>query len=246
MKRALLSDEKLQQAKRALRTATNEEEKKNLLRSYNEATEQYYSYLLNMASEMRRKYPTQYTQSRVAQIVSLMNFYEDASYLDTEYSRQVQQDAFYNAKTQSINTLIRLGFPTDTTENMILGHGYYGSDGGYRFDFYTPYEIQYITDATFGTGKRIEAIIEQELDSADITTQDKWNGYNAVKNNKAAKKQYKRDWNKKVVKALAPTVQKYGVDAVADNSRTRDILNKYLFIDNQYKVKEYLKEIFGE
>ena len=63
--------------------------------------------------------------------------------------------------------------------------------------------------------------------------------------NKAALKEYKSEWNKKVVKALAPYIQSRGVNSFINTHSNQTLLRDYIFISNPFKEKEYLLKIFG-
>lgn len=55
-----------------------------------------------------------------------------------------------------------------------------------------------------------------------------------------------KDWNAKVVKALAPYVQQYGVKAIFRNTEISERIDDYFFTDDYYSAKSYLQKVFGE
>ena len=89
-------------------------------------------------------------------------------------------------------------------------------------------------------------MIKESLKKADLKTSDMWKGYYAAKaKGKSALKQSEGDWNAKVVNALYPIVSRYGAKSFLNDSATRDLLEDYLLIDNPYKKKQYMYQIFG-
>lgn len=246
----LINDEGLQKDLAIIRDTTwddkNPEKRQNALQSYNNKIDEYAKFVLDIANNMRQKHPDQYTDARVAQIVSLLTFPTGITYNDTAYSRELQQDSYYDARNRAINTMINMGFPMETSDNSILGHGYYDKYGEYQFKVNTPYEIQMIQSAKFGTTDQFQSMIKEIFSKEEIKTGDMWGGYYKAKaKGKGALKEYKKAWNAKVVTALAPIVSKYGAKSILNDSATRDLLEDYLLIDNPYKKKQYMYQIFG-
>ena len=246
----LINDDGLQKALAIIRDTTwdekNPEKRQNALQVYNNKIDEYAKFVLDIANNMAQKYPEQYTDMRVAQIVSLLTFPTGITYNDTDYSRQLQQDSYYDARNHALNTLVEMGFPLETSDNSILGHGYYDKYGEYQFKINTPYEIQIIQSAKFGTTDQFQAMIRETLKKADVKSSDMWDGYYKAKaKGKSALKEYENAWNTKVVTALYPIISRYGAKSVLNDSATRKLLEDYLLIDNPYKKKQYMYQIFG-
>jgi hypothetical protein len=91
------------------------------------------------------------------------------------------------------------------------------------------------------------AHIKVALENADITRKDMFGDeYKKAKAaGKAAYKKYKSEWNEKVVKVLAPYIESRGAEQVINNHSTQELIDDYIFVDNPYKAKEYLIEVFG-
>jgi hypothetical protein len=246
----LINDDGLQKALAVIRDTTwdekDSEKRQNAMQVYRNKIDEYSKFVLDIANNMAQKYPEQYTDTRVAQIVSLLTFPTGINYNDTDYSRELQQDSYYDSRNHAINTMLEMGFPLETPGNSILGHGYYDKYGEYQFKVNTPYEIQMIQSAKFGTTDQFQSMIKATLKKADIKTSDMWEGYYAAKaKGKAVLKKYESAWNTKVVTALYPIISKYGAKSVLNDSATRDLLENYLLVDNPYKKKQYMYQIFG-
>lgn len=241
----LINDEGFTKALSALRNPTTSDDKKaGAKATYQQKLDEYYSFLLDMAKNMKESYPEQYTNTRVAQIVSLMTLPTGSTYNETEYSKQLNSDSYYDAKDSAVDTFLRMGFPQDTAGNNVLGSGYYDNNGEYQFKVFTPYEIQSLQNQTFGASDQFQALITSALKAADIDRNTMWEGYYKA-TDKASRKEYKQDWNMRVVESLSPIFTKYSPEMILNNSGTRDMLDQYIFVDNPYKTKEYLYEIFG-
>ena len=87
----------------------------------------------------------------------------------------------------------------------------------------------------------IESILEVNKLTRSEMYGDEWN----MLQTKAEKKAYKQAWNKRVITVLAPYITRHGVEAVLSDYETRDLLDNYIFVDNPYKTKDYLYQIFG-
>ena len=117
------------------------------------------------------------------------------------------------------------------------------ADGKYQFKVFTPYQIEALNSTVLGTNERVQAEIRAAI-KANIDKSKMWDGYYAA-NTKADRKAYEEQWNAQVVQALYPTIQKYGIETVLNSGDTVDVLDNYLFIDNPFKAKQYLRSIFG-
>lgn len=250
-RKELINDEEFNKALAVIRDENwdnfNEEKRQNALRVYNNKLDEFSKSVLDIATNMRNKYPDQYTGTRVAQIVSLLTLPTGTTYNQSAYSQQLQQDTHYDARNSAISTLLRMGFPLETSGDSILGRGYYDKYGQYQFKVYTPYQIQYLQSAKYGATDQFQAMIKETLAQAKIKRSNMFGSeYRAAKaSGKAARKKYESEWNTKVVKALAPIFEKYGANSVLYDSATRDYLEDYIFTSNPYKKKEYLYKIFG-
>lgn len=246
----LINDDGLQKALAIMRDENwdtyNAEKRQAAFQTYKTKMDEYAKFVLDIAKNMKEKYPDQYTSTRVAQIVSLLTMPTGVNYSDTDYSQELQKDSYYDSRNAAINTLLRMGFPLETSDASILGYGYYDKYGEYQFKVNTPYEIQYMQSAKYGATDQFQATIKKLLADAGLKTSTMWEGYYKAKDKgKAALKEYQSAWNTEVVKALYPLISRYGANSVLNDSATRDVLEDYIFVSNPYKKKQYLYQIFG-
>ena len=247
----LITDTDLQNALAILRDSEwetrNPSKYEAALQVYKTKMDEYAKFVLNIAQNMKDKYPDQYTSTRVAQIVSLLTMPTGVTFNRTDYFEDLQSDFYYESRDAGIDTFIRLGFPdTDDVTSSILGYGYYDKYGQYQYKIRTPYEIQYVQNLYYGAADQFSASIKKTLEADGLTRSEMWNGYYEAKaKGKSALKAYKSNWNTQVVKSLYPMISKYGYRTVLDSSAVRDLLEDYIFVNNPYQTKQYLYQIFG-
>ena len=130
----------------------------------------------------------------------------------------------------------------------MFGYYYQDAEGNTTVKYNSPLAILNYKYSSWQQGNLDEVTIEGILKDNEITRSamfgDEFDAAQAA--GKKALKAYKSEWNKKVVKALAPYIEKRGVDAFLNSSSNRDLLDNYIFVDNPFKTKEYLQTIFGE
>ena len=244
MREELINNEAFQKAYQvANNTNYSEEKRKEALTEYRSMLDEYCSFVLGFTKELKAQYPAQYTNTRMAQVLSLLTLPTGLTFNDTDYSAQVRQDAYYDSRNVAVETFLKMGFPADTANNNALGTGRYNKYGEYEFKVFTPYEIEYYNSAIYGTDDRIQASIEATLKAADINKNDMWAGYYAA-SDKAERKEWKDAWNLKVARALYPIFAQYSPETVLNSGDTVDLLDNYIFVDNPYKTKQYIKSIF--
>ena len=244
----LINDDGLQKALAIMRDENwdthNAKKRQAAFQTYKTKMDEYAKFVLDIAKNMKEKYPDQYTSTRVAQIVSLLTMPTGVNYNGTDYSQELQKESYYDSRNAAINTLLQMGFPLETSDASILGHGYYDKYGEYQFKVNTPYEIQYLQSAKYGNTDQIQAMIKKQLDDAEITSSKMWDAYYSA-GNKSERKKVSDEWNTMVVKTLYPIISRYGANSVLSDSATRDMLEDYLLISNPYKKKQYMYQIFG-
>ena len=199
--------------------------------------------------KLKEQYPGSYDRFRFASVVSLLNFDTGTTGGDTAEQRANSTDTYYDNLERSYMWMQSLGIQSSDNNSLL---GYVARDkktGKLTVKYNSPTSILAAREAYMNKGDRNSAEIELILKTAGIKTFDK-TGSEEYKKAKAAGKEalkeYKAEWNKKVIKEVAPFIRDMGVDNVLANDATRDTLNDYLFVDNLYKLTEYLTKIFKE
>lgn len=243
----LVNNEKFQKAFQGSTDENYSEEKRaENKRIYNEMLDDYTKFVFSGASNMKALYPEQYTNVRMASVMSLLVLPQGLTLGgDTAYDAELRDNAYYQAKNAAVNTFLRMGFPDDTPQNNTLGTGYYDKYGQFQFKVSTPYQIEQLQSTVYGTGDRIQAEVRAIMDAHDIKNKYSGKGYQDARDgSKADYKAYKNEWNAQMVNLLYPLVQKYGIETIIRTEDDRELLNDYIFVDNPYKAKEYLRDVF--
>lgn len=212
--------------------------------------QEYMQQVLDATNNLINRYGGTFDKYKLTTVISLMNLEEDVtneSPYDKYASYLSDEDKDLN-KAIAIETMVNMGFPS--TNDMSL-FGYYYTDpntGKVTIKYNSPLSI-----LNYNRNRRQQqnidaAQVNSILEENNITRGEMFGDtYQKIKasGNKAALKEYKSEWNKKVVKALAPYIQSRGVNSFINTHSNQTLLKDYIFISNPYKEKEYLLKIFG-
>ena len=180
------------------------------------------------------------TSSQFGSVISLMTINVDSA-SGNALVDSLSDDIKTAAKRQAIQTMVDMGFPSTTSGG---GFGQYvNSATGPYISYTTPLEILNLKYTLYSQSDMHVAQITNVLERGGISRSDMFTEYYAATNS-AERKQAKANWNKKVIEVLAPYVERYGVESIIDNSATVDFLERYIFVDNPYTAKEYIRSIF--
>lgn len=212
--------------------------------------QEYMQQVLDATNNLINRYGGTFDKYKLATTISLMNLEEgvtNESPYDKYASYLSDEDKDLN-KAIAIETMVNMGFPS--TNDMSL-FGYYYTDpdtGKVTIKYNSPLSILNYNRNRWQQQNIDAAQVNSILEENGITRGDMFGDtYQKIKasGNKAALKEYKSEWNKKVVKALAPYIQSRGVNSFINTHSNQTLLRDYIFISNPYKEKEYLLKIFG-
>lgn len=223
-----------------------EQKKQELIKKRREKIQAYQDEVFNVVKNYQKQFGSTYDRGMFASTIALLTFNRDYSdgLLESEHERM--KEGYYYARNSAIQTMQAYGF-TSPNDLSIFGYMATNKYGEAVMKTNQPLAIMNLSSQVWGQTEVDLANIAAMLDRAGIDRKGMFgDGYTQAKNaGKAALKQYKSDWNKKVVKALAPYVDSRGVEPLLNGFETRDMLDNYIFVDNPYKTKEYLTAIFG-
>lgn len=221
--------------------------KQNLTQQAMQEIENFRKEALFAVNTYVNHYGSDYDDKKFASVVALLNFNNPTGVIPTSAKDfQDSQSAYYRGMEDAYQTMIDLGFKS-VNDYSILGIAKRNSQTGEIYTkFNSPVAILNARESVLSSmAENVNAEIAAALKVAGIDRREMFKGYYKAKaQGKAADKQYKKDWNAKIVKAIAPTVYQYGADQVLENSTVQDYLDNYIFISNPYKTSDYLKEIF--
>lgn len=224
-----------------------ESQKKNLTRQALQEVEDFRLKALNLVNTYAAHYGSTYDPSKFGSVLSLLMFDTPTSIPLSAKEFDQASEAYWSSRQQAYQTMVDLGFASTNDMSML---GYAKRDkqtGEVSIKFSSPTAILNAKNATWNSyGDAVGAEIDAAIEVAGINRSDMFDGYNeAKKMGKDAVKEYKKAWNAKVVKAIAPVVNRYGANTALENRLVQRTLEDYIFISNPYKKEAYLKEIFG-
>jgi len=212
--------------------------------------QEYMQQVLDATNNLINRYGGTFDKYKLTTVISLMNLEEDVtneSPYDKYASYLSDEDKDLN-KAIAIETMVNMGF---SSANDMSLFGYYYTDpntGKVTIKYNSPLSILNYNRNRWQQQNIDAAQVNSILEENNITRGEMFgDAYRKIKasGNKAALKEYKSEWNKKVVKALAPYIQSRGVNSFINTHSNQTILKDYIFISNPYKAKEYLLKIFG-
>lgn len=222
--------------------------RKNLIREYNQKTEDYRQRVLNTVQNYNNHYGSTYTSQQFAAVINLLTFDKSTLMPTNAYQSEQLSQLYYSAREQAYQTMIDMGFDS-TTDNSIFGIARRNKyTGEVEIKYTSPTVILNMDNIAMGSGRVYAAELEQALKSAGLTKSARIQGYNDAKaKGSKALKQFKKEWNAEVAQAISETMNKYGSGNVINSGDAVQLLNEYFYISNtSYKVKDYLKDVFGE
>lgn len=244
-KEALMASDEYQAYLKAARTADSEEKLNAVATQRTNIVESFYERVKNAVQSYQTNYGQNITQAQFASVISLMVMFQNTG-AGNVVLEQAQSDAYNAARAQAISTMNRLGFPNTGVQDTIFGRIRYSETTGETYiEYNNPLAVLNVQKSISLAADTHQVNIQNILDKAGLTRSKMFEGYYAA-TTRAEKKKAKADWNKQVVKALAPYIQQYGADAIVSNTNTVDFLDNYIFVNNPYNAKNYIKSIFKE
>lgn len=248
---ALVNDKSYKEDVEALSSNNlSEDARKKIESRVRTRRQEYMQQVLDATNNLINRYGGTFDKYKLMTVISLMNLEGDVvneNPYNTYASYLSDEDKDLN-KSIAIETMINMGFPSTNDSSLF---GYYYTDpntGKVTIKYNSPLAILNFNRTQWQQNNIDSAQVNEILKENGITRKEMFGDtYQKIKakGNKAALKAYKADWNKKVVKALAPYIQSRGVNSFVNSHSNQTILKDYIFISNPFKAKEYLLKIFG-
>lgn len=243
-KQQITESEEWKKLHSAMSQATNETalqkfraQRQNMIDSFNQK-------VVDTAQRLQSIYGGTLDRTRLASITQLLNFSTNADFdQSNQYLQDLASEVYYAGSNQAVRTMQELGV-RGATDYSIFGYFKRNSDGSVGVKYNSPTAILDMRNTIYGA-KDIElANIKSVLENAGITRGKMFSDEYYAAKTKAEKKAYKANWNKQVLRALAPYINSVGVDEIINNTEISDYLDQYIFVDNPYKAKDYIKKLF--
>lgn len=252
-KDALLNDKDYQKDLEALsRKELTGEARQKVESRVRTKQQQYMQRVLDASNNLINKYGGTFDRYKMTTVISLMNLERDAVNVNpyNEYSTYLSEEDTNLNRAIAVETMMRMGF-SSTNDSSLFGYYKQNDDGTYTVKYNSPLAVLNYNRTSWQQGNIDEAEIRSALDEAGISRNQMYSDefYEAKAAGKDALKKYKSEWNKKVVKVLAPYIRERGVEAFFNAASNRDLIgggNGIIFVDNPYNTKKYLIKIFGD
>lgn len=243
IKNGLLASDEYKQYLRLAGNATSEKDINVASVARTNIVEKYYEQVKAMVDGYTQNYGRGLTQAQLASTISLMVLHQDTD-TGNAMLRQANSQAYDASRASALDTMNRMGFANVGADDAIFGRIRTNSMTGEVYvEYNNPIAILDYKKAKSNAPTMHQASITEILENADITTYAKSAGYKNAKT-KAEKKQYKQDWNAKVIKTLAPYIQQYGLETVLNGWGVAEMLDDYLYTDTYYNATQYVTKVF--
>ena len=245
-KQELYASGVLQKINSQISQEKDEQRRKVLVGEYNSAVQEYQRAVITMANNLKDKYAAQYDKSKLAAVISLLNFDDSTGYLGNADDRARATEDYYAGREHAISTMAKLGF-NGKYDYSLFGYLATDKDGNVEKVMTSPLKILNATNIQYSQNDIHLANLEAMLKNANITRKEMFygdDGYYTNINKGMSKKQAKAAWNKKVIPVIYDYVNKNGwADTILNSTDIVDMLDNVIFVDNPYKTKEYLKKV---
>ena len=188
------------------------------------------------------------SKSQANQVWYLYKIYDDNGNADMYNTMSAGEYYSNKAETysnrQATNLAAKSGLDQFIDPNVVQADDLAKKAYAPTSSYYESYGRRAFMNSVYGDSAKNIYRIEKALNNANINRKDMFAGYYSAEN-KTQKKQAKADWNAKVVNVLAPIVEEVGLDTILEDRKTLDYLDEFIFVDNPFKTKDYIKAIFG-
>lgn len=213
------------------------------LRTY---TQDFTNSVVSAANEMKKRYGLNVNQQ--ASVISLLTFADNTTPAFNANARDTASENFYTARSLAIETLNNLGFD-GANDLSIFGYGTYVTnyatgDQEYKYKYNTPMDILDMGNIVWGQADITLANIKQEIEGNSGIKND----YNAFyqersklydqassEKDKTKKKNIyaqidslNEQWSNRVMRAIVPYIDEYGLDGLLNNREVISYLEKYI------------------
>lgn len=250
-KEALLSDESLKNDLAALRGGKLSESAEKEVRSrVNTKIEAYQQKVLTASQNLVTEYNGSFDRFKFGAVVSLLNMYDDES--TTGITSENAYNSSLNDEQRSINyataieTMQRLGF-TSTDDNSIFG---YYDNNKQDFVYKDPLSILNFKQNSYQQAKihnaNIEALLKEKDEDGKTMFQkhkDFTNSLQPLYDSKNYDEIDKRiiEWDKEVMKTIAPYVSRMTPEAAINNYEVMDALRSIVEVPSSFEKTKYGK-----
>lgn len=221
------------------------EKKQKLINKRKDEMKPFFEQVKNMVKTLNDKYPGMYDRYRFSAVTSLLIFDNGVASGTDAASRERDLQNFYLNRDRARQWMSDLGISASETDS-ILGHLEMGKDGTIGVRINNPLEILSAQSLFYGAKDQhvanIKTILESGTDSYKNQLKTVENQITEIYNKgKLTSEDYdaiddiKIEWDKKVIAALAPYVEKYSAESAINNEKVLEYLGDYLYVPDAFK-----------
>ena len=252
-KNALLSDPKMKTLFNKLSQETDPEKRNKLLAERRSRVQEYQQQVGDMVKRLEENYHGTFGAQEFAAVLQLLNFNSDAAYqASSQYSSDLASDLRWEGRDEAIQTMRALGI-NGVHDNSIFGYLTRDKKTGEIVVRYNSpiaimeMDVQWKNQSNYHLAN-IKALASEndlwnkkkEMDAQvkAIYNQDKLSSADYDKVDELYV-----EWNKEVMKALAPYIQAMTPEAAINNSQVKDYLDGLIEVPSYFKKDKYGRSV---
>ena len=244
----LLTSGEWQDYMKKRRNATTTEELEKLKTVRDNLVESYYNDVKTVVDNLQKNYAADFTAEKYASVIALSTLYVNGVD-DTVAGTYKEQELWNDAKIKAQETMYKFGF-TSPRNYSAFGFIRENSKGETYMSYSTPMAILNLKGEIKNATSIHLANIDSLLEANGITTYSE--EYQAMNNAVSAiyakdkmtnadfdkiDKLYK-EWDVKVMHALWPYIEEYGIEAVTGNQQLIEKLDDFIKVPTDYEVTD--------
>lgn len=247
IKEQLLESDEWKDYLKAKATTTDPEKLQKLNSAKKNLVEDYFNTVKAIVQNLQNNYGAQFTPAKYASVLSLMTM-EEQNLDSGSYGAYLNTELYKNARAQAIQTMIELGFPSTSTQDVL---GKYVTDmyGNIKVETYHPLALLQLDDVK-GSALRTQsnkqhfAVIRNLVSEAGLYDQrsDYQKRISEAFKNKDKKKaeNLANEYNEKLIRAVGTYIQEYSPESVL-NGDALDYLKEYVIVPSSFQKTKYGK-----
>lgn len=249
-KDALMQSDEYKSVNDNLRNAKTAEDRENAMKGWHNLMDPFIDKVKYATDKLVENDSMAYTNYKFASVLSLMNFSGITNLGTDAESRIANTNAYYKGQREAIATMQELGF-SGTGDLSIFGKLVINKEGEVGIQYSNPIEILNFENMVYNSGKMHAANIEEIANTNKLSASSARSQISAIydSKNKLSDADYDKidairiEHNSKVLKALLPYVQQYGVDAVTSSDDVNDYIEDIILVPSEWMVDKKGKYI---
>lgn len=243
-KNALLQDSRMQTLNKELSKTNDPKKRKELLAERANLVHEYQQQVGDMVKRLETNYQGTFGAAEFAAVLQLLNFNTDTAYQNgSQYMSDLATDVYFEGRDDAIQTMRALGID-GVHDNSIFGYLTKDSKGNIVVRYNSPVAIMEMgadwsdqgqyhlanikalvsENSLWDRKKDMDAKVKAIYDKSSLSSDD----YDKIN-------ELYIDWNKEVMKTLAPYIEVMTPEAAVNNTAVMDYLDDLIEIPSEFK-----------